>query len=279
MKLMVRAHDLGVKGETEIAKRLTELGLDGVQLVSYKSLDDIKYEAGSITEARAGEIASTISRVGEIALLGAYFNPVHPDKTKIERGMAVFTDYLRLARTFGAPAVGSESGSYMGDPWGYHPDNLTDEALNRVVAVFGELTKRAESFGTNIAIEGAYNHVLSTPERLKTCLDRINSKSVKVIIDLYNYLDISNVDTAYDILDRAITLFGDITLLYHIKDFVIEDGRLRQVGVGKGTLDLGRVLARIYKSNPNAHLVLEGTTGDDLPYAIAHIKNIITTLS
>ena len=34
MKLFIRAHDLGVKGEENIAQRLDELGLAGVQLVA-----------------------------------------------------------------------------------------------------------------------------------------------------------------------------------------------------------------------------------------------------
>ena len=45
MKLMVRAHDLGVKGAENISKRVCELSLDGVQLVVYKSIDGVSYAA------------------------------------------------------------------------------------------------------------------------------------------------------------------------------------------------------------------------------------------
>ena len=269
MKLMVRAHDLGVNGEENIARRLGELGLDGVQLVAYKSIDDVAYEEGSITNKRAEEIADAISKLGRIALLGAYFNPVHPNPEKVERGIAVFTDYLKLASTFGAPAVGSESGSYMGDPWGYHPDNASDEALSRVTEIFADLAARAEEYGTSIALEGAFNHVLSSPRRLKTCVDSIGRA---------NYLDISNHASAFDILDEAIELFSGNILLYHIKDFVVEDGRLCQVGVGRGELDLERLIRRINLDDPEATLVLEGTTGDDLPYAIEKLRSIINSL-
>ena len=43
---MIRAHDLGVKGEGNIVKKLEELDLDGVQLVVYKSIDGVTYTEG-----------------------------------------------------------------------------------------------------------------------------------------------------------------------------------------------------------------------------------------
>jgi sugar phosphate isomerase/epimerase len=95
---------------------------------------------------------------------------------------------------------------------------------------------------------------------------------------LYNYLDISNVDSAYDILDRGLALLNNRILLFHIKDFIIEDGKLKQCGVGKGVLDFNLILSKIYSHNKDAILVLEGTVGDDLPYAVAYLKDIINKI-
>ena len=44
MKLMIRAHDLGVKGENQVVSAVHNNGLDGIQLVVYKCTDDVKYE-------------------------------------------------------------------------------------------------------------------------------------------------------------------------------------------------------------------------------------------
>ena len=99
--------------------------------------------------------------------------------------------------------------------------------------------------------------------------------NVKFIFDLYNYLDISNVDSAYDILERGLNLLGDRILLFHIKDFVIENNKLKQCGVGRGILDYDRILSAIFGHNPNAILVLEGTVLDDLPFAISYLKDKI----
>lgn len=278
MRLMIRAHDLGVSGEERIADRLQSLGLDGVQLVAYKALEGVSYNIGSLTEERARRAGEVIRSVGEIPLIGAYFNPVHPNEQKRAHGEAMFREYIRLASTVGSQVVGSETGSYMGDPWGYHEDNLTDEALDRVVETFSSLAKYAEEQGVFVGIEGAYNHVCTTPDRLNECIGRIGAPNIRVIFDLFNYLYDGNYTEAYDILDRGIELFGDNILLYHIKDFTVTDGHIKQCGACRGVLDFERILGRIYKQNPDAILVLEGTVGDDIPYAAEHLKKIISAL-
>ena len=157
--------------------------------------------------------------------------------------------------------------------------NHSDEALNRVVATFGHLADYAAERGINIGMEGAFGHVCHTPERLLEAIERIGRKNIRIIFDLYNYLDISNVDTAYDILDRGLNLFGDRILLFHIKDFVISDGKLKQCGVGKGILDYSRILKAIYDHNPDAILVLEGTTGEDIEYAVSFLHSKINEIN
>ncbi len=277
---MIRAHDLGVKGEGAVALALRERGLDGVQLVVYKCTEDIKYEQGSISSERASEIGNAIRAYGaEIPLIGAYFNCVHPNEEKIECGVAVFKDYLDVAEAIGCDTVGSETGSYNGDPWIYHPKNHSDEALDRVVSTFTELADYAALRGKYIGMEGAFGHVCHTPDRLYEAVRRIGRDNIRIIFDLYNYLDISNADEAYDILDRGLSLFGKDILLFHIKDFVISEGRLKQCGVGRGVLDLDKILKKIYAHDPDAILVLEGTTGDDIEYAVSHIREKINEIN
>ena len=280
MKIMIRAHDLGVKGENNVAAKISELGLNGVQLVAYKCTDDVKYEEGAITPERASRIGEAIKSVGgEIPLIGAYFNPVHPNEEKIKRGISVFKDYLKVAKDIGSQVVGSETGSYNGDPWIYHPMNHSDEALDRVVSTFSALAEYAEECGVYIGMEGAFGHVCHTPDRLFEATTRIPYKNIRIIFDLYNYLDISNLDSAYDILDRGLSLFGERILLFHVKDFVIGEGKLIQCGVGKGILDYERILKKIYKHDPDAILVLEGTTGEDIGYAVSFLRKIINDIN
>jgi sugar phosphate isomerase/epimerase len=105
---------------------------------------------------------------------------------------------------------------------------------------------------------------------------RIGRSNIRFIFDLYNYLDGSNVNTMYDILAEGLQTFGDRICVFHIKDCIINgDGSLKQVGVGKGIFDFGRIIPEIRKVCPDACLVLEGTTGDDIAPAVSHLKKFI----
>lgn len=280
MKLFIRAHDLGVKGEENIVRRLDELGISGVQLVAYKCLDGIAYAPGAMSKERAEAFSSAFKAAGKsVPLIGAYFNPVHPNEEKIKNGIAVFKDYLGLSHALGCDVVGSETGSFNGDKWTYHPQNRTEEAVQRVISTFSELADYAKDCGSYIGMEGAFGHVCWNVETLDRAVKSIGRSNIKIIFDLYNYLDAekgSNVKEMYDILARGLQTFGDRIVVFHIKDCVIaEDGSLKQVGVGKGIFDYSKIIPEIRKVCPDANLVFEGTTGDDIPGAVAHLRQFI----
>lgn len=277
MKMFIRAHDLGVKGEDNIAKRLNELGLSGVQLVAYKCLDDVAYVPGAITSERAEAFSKTFKNAGlTVPLIGAYFNPVHPNEEKIKNGVAVFKDYLAHCHELGCEVVGSETGSFNGDKWTYHPQNRTEEAVNRVINTFAELADYAKSQNAFIGMEGAFGHVCWNVKTLDRAVKAIGRDNIRIIFDLYNYLDKSNVDEMYDILHEGLETFGGNIQVFHIKDCVIaEDGSLKQVGVGKGIFDYSKIIPEIRKVCPDANLVFEGTTGEDIPDAVAYLKQFI----
>ena len=277
MKMFIRAHDLGVKGEANIAAKLDELGLCGVQLVAYKCLDGIPYAPGGMTQQRADEFHKVFEEHNKsVPLIGAYFNPVHPNVEKIENGVAVFKEYLKFSHSLGCDVVGSETGSFNGDKWTYHPQNRTEEAVQRVISTFSELADFAKDCGSYIGMEGAFGHVCWNVKTLDRAVKSIGRDNIKIIFDLYNYLDKSNVNEMYDILHEGLETFGDRIVVFHIKDCVIaEDGTLKQVGVGKGIFDYSRIIPEIRKICPDANLVFEGTTGEDIPAAVAHIKQFI----
>ena len=280
MKLYVRAHDLGVKDIEPIAEKLCELGLDGIQFVGYKCLADVKQSVGSFTALHAENVAKTLKNVNKtIPLIGAYFNPVHPNLEKREAGVALFKEYLGYAKTLGAYYVGSETGSCLGEPWAYDPDNRTESSYSTVVETFQALADYAKEQGVFIAMEGAFGHVAYNVETLNTIVKRIDRDNIKIIFDLYNYLAPENYERAYEILDEGLATFGDSILLFHIKDCILtEDGKLKQVAVGQGSLDFDKILSKIYTHNPDALLVFEGTVGDDLPDSIKFIKEKISRI-
>ena len=148
MKLCIRAHDLGVKGTEAILSRLEALGLDGVQMVCYKAYDDIAYLPGGITREKARAIGKAFAESGHvIPLVGAYFNPVHSDKGKVNRCFEIYADYLKVCQEMGCNVVGSETGSFNDDKWTYHPQNRTEEALQTVKTDLAQLPELSGGIG------------------------------------------------------------------------------------------------------------------------------------
>lgn len=275
MKICVRAHDLGVKGTENILRRITELGIDGVQMVCYKACPDIPYTPGAITQEKAAAIGRAFRDAGkEIFMVGAYFNPVHSDREKAKRCEQIFADYLVQCSAMGCRYVGSETGSYSDEPWVYHPKNRTEEALRASADSFSRLCDLAANHGAMVAVEGAAGHVCWNPGVLKQ-MREIIGKPTKVIFDLYNYMDEGNQFDYLSILEEGLRLFSDEILMFHMKDCrLIPGGKPQQVPFGTGDLDLEAILRRIYASNPDAILTLEGTTGDAIPHAVKTIQTI-----
>lgn len=276
MKICVRAHDLGIKGNQAIISALDENQIQGVQLVCYKSYEGIIYEKGGITPQRAGDIHRAFQAAGkDIALIGAYFNPVHSNLEKVQRGMDVFTDYLAVSREMGCGVVGSETGSFNDDKWTYHPRNRTDEALNTVINTFAQLCDRATDYQATVAMEGAAGHVCYDIQTLDKAQKAIGRPNQAVIFDLYNYMDESNYGDYMSILRQGLSTFEGRIHCFHMKDCQFVAGqRPKQMPFGQGELDLNAITREIKAYDPNATLVLEGTTAPYIQSAANQIKKL-----
>ncbi len=142
-----------------------------------------------------------------------------------------------------------------------------------MVNTFAELCDYAKDHGAYVGMEGAIGHVCYEVKRLERAVKEIGRENIKIIFDLYNYLDASNIEKRYEILAEGLQTFGNRICVFHLKDCVIEkDGSLTQCGVGKGIFDYSRILSEIKKVCPNANLVFEETVGEDIPKAITYIR-------
>ena len=275
MQSAVRTHDLGVKGLENAIDKLRACGISAVQLVAYKFLDEIKYAPDELDGLNTTAIGTALADAGiSVPLIGAYFNPVHSDKRKVERGISVFKEYLKYSANLGCNIVGSETGSFNDDKWTYNPLNRTEEALQTVIATFKELAAYAQSVGAFVGMEGAAGHVCGNVATLKRAIDAIGADNVKVIFDLYNYLDGENYARYLDILDEGLEVFKGKIHIFHIKDCVFEDGKLRQVAPSKGMFDFEKILSKIKAYDKDATLVLEGTTGEDIVPCSKFIREV-----
>jgi sugar phosphate isomerase/epimerase len=264
----MRAHDLGKMSLSAHHDALTSLGFDAAQLVFKKALtdhidlDDLEW------------IRRDFPHV-DIMMLGAYFNPVHPDSKVVQEGIANFKKHLEIAPKIGAMTVGTETGSLMGNPWGYVPDNHLPQTLDRVIQIMRDLVSTAEHHHTHIAIEGAYNHVMYDPERVSYLLTQSPSPNLLVTVDLFNFLHIGNVDQSLLILDECLARFADKIKIYHLKDFVVTEGQIRQVPPGQGNLDYPAIIERIKHTTPDAYLIFEGVGKNDIIPSFRYIRELV----
>ena len=81
--------------------------------------------------------------------------------------------------------------------------NRTEEALQTVISTFKELAEYAKSVGAFIGIEGRGGARCWNVATLKRAYDGINADNVRIIFDIYNYLDGSNYADYLEILDEG----------------------------------------------------------------------------
>jgi len=264
-----------VKGLENAIEKAHSCGISAVQLVAYKFMDEIKYAAGALNAENSAALGKALKNANiSVPLIGAYFNPVHSDKEKVARCKAVFKEYLKYSANLGCNIVGSETGSFNDDKWTYNPLNRTESALQTVIETFKELAAYARENGAYVGMEGAAGHVCWNVATLKRAVDAINAENVKVIFDIYNYLDASNYQSYLEILEEGLTTFAGKIVVFHIKDCVFEDGKLKQVAPGQGMFDFDKILGRIKAYDKNAVLVLEGTTGENIVPCIEFINKV-----
>lgn len=269
-------HDFGKSDAETLALKAKEIGFDGVQLVLNKAIENETGLPGTLSKTKAQSIADAFHKKQlDIFMLGAYFNPVHSNKDLVATNIAKFKEHLAYANDFEAGYVGSETGSYNDDKWTYHPQNRTEEAFLEVQRIFGDLAVYAKDVGAKIALEGAYGHCMFEPQRLKKLVDSIDNGTVFYTVDIYNYLSIQNYMDYKAIFEECLSLFKGKIVIFHLKDFIVEQDALKQVAIGKGILDYDYLISRIEQTNPNAYLIFEGSKPEDMKDSFQFVKNKI----
>ena len=271
IKLGIRGHDVpGAPFETidEFVSSYKNFDLDYLQLVYKKAFRNFEMDPKFLLEL-SDKLKENDIRV---AMVGAYFNMIHPDEEKRLNGIEYFKQCMETASVFGCDIVGSETGSANGDKWTYNDYNHTKEAHERVAETVKGLKYYGNSFRCRPVIEGAWAHTVYDPDQLADLIDE--TQIFDVTVDVYNYLNIENYRNADAIFDRCLDLFKDKIRIYHVKDFNVVDGKLVQCGIGQGIMNWQYFIPRIMKETPDAVLILEGVTGKDIQPSIEFIRRI-----
>lgn len=275
MKVGIRAHDMGnynLEDFSSLLKKITSLDGQCMQLALGKSFINFKVSKENLNTDLAGFLKNNLTEEKvRLSVLGCYINMGNPDREKRYADIEKFKYHLEFSKNFDNCIVGTETGCLTTD-YTYTPLNDTEEAFNTFLDTLKEIVSHAEKTGTFVGIEGVKKDIICTPERMDLALKAVPSENLKVIFDPTNYLDITNFQNQKEIIEKAFELFSDKIQIIHLKDFLVEDNRLKVVPIGHGNFDIKTLLECIKKYNLDVDILLENSTPETAKECIKFIN-------
>ena len=274
MRIGVRAHDFGRLPAEVLAARIAGAGLTCVQLTLPEAIEGLDGGPGRLNPGMAGYIGETFRRHGlQVAVLSCYINPIHPDPEERRRQVGLFKEHVRFVRDFGCSIVATETGSLNPD-FSFHPQNHGEEAFRTMLASVGEMVEEAERFGVFVGIEGVAAFVASDPRRIRRLLDTIGSSHVQIVFDPVNLLTVDNHTRLDGIIEESFALFGDRIGAVHAKDFVVENGRIRSVQLGKGRMNYPLLVRLLEARKPFINVIMEDTEVETIETGLRYLQGL-----
>lgn len=272
LQLGIRAHDLGQHPIDELIKKMQDYDFSHAHFAMKKSFPESVNTIQKMTPGTANYFQSRFAKAGlKISILGSYVNIVATDLDERKQAIADFKHHIHLARDFGASMVATETGS-VGK--GYTEENFTEEAFQKAVVSVKEMVAEAERFGVIVAIESGINHPVYTAPLAKRLVDEVNSPNLKIILDCANLMSVSNYKNQAEVIKEAFELLDDHLIALHIKDFIVEDDKIKIVPVGHGWMEYEEIMRYAKYQKPHIYTSLEATTEPHLADSIKLIKSI-----
>lgn len=272
LQLGIRAHDLGQVPLEELTEKMHQYGFNHTHFAIRKSFPDSISTIQQMTPGTANYFSSHFNHSGiKISILGSYVNIVAGDIEVRKAAIADFKKHIHLARDFGASMVATETGS-VGK--GYTEENFTEEAFQKALVSVKEMVAEAERFGVIVAIESGINHPVYTAPLAKRLVDEVSSPNLKIILDCANLMSVSNYKSQKEVVEEAFRLLDKEIIALHIKDFIVEDNKIKIVPVGHGWMDYEPIMKYAKYEKPHIYTSLEATTEPYLEKSVALIKEI-----
>jgi L-ribulose-5-phosphate 3-epimerase len=271
IRIGARAHDFGTTTPCKLAARLAGQGLCCAQLALNKAIAGLNLKPGDLNPGLAWEVGQCFRENHvQIAVLGCYINPVHPEDGPRKELLRFFKDHLRYVGDMGGSLVGLETGTpnaaYAPDP--RTGDEQTFQALVRSIA---ELVEEAEAHGVKVAVEAVTHHTISTPTKMKRLLEEVRSPNLVVIHDPVNLISHENYLEQDRMIEEPFQLYGDKIAIIHAKDFSVKNGSYQQLATGFGQLNYRLLCRLIAQHKPGISVLLEDSGPAIVEQCIAHI--------
>lgn len=274
MQIGLRLHDAK---QLPLKERLMEVRKQGFvcgHLALSKVIRDNTTSNSALTPGYAMYLKKMFATAGiDIAVLGCYLNLANPDQEQLEKIKERYLANIRFAVHLGCGVVGTETGS-PNTAYDFEPACHTEEALQIFIMNLKPVVEYAQKMGVIIAIEPVYKHIVCDSKRARQVLDTIKSPNLQIILDPVNLLYEGNYQDRECIIDEAIELLGDDVSVVHLKDFVLEEGKMKSVAAGGGMMNYESILRFIKEKKPYIHTTLENTTPENAVHAREHLEEI-----
>lgn len=274
MQLGIRLHDIKKAPLEERLSIAHEQGFACGHLALSKVISEYPVDDGALTPGYALYLKRLFAKNElDIAVLGCYLNLANPNPENLNKIRKRYLTHIRFASLLDVGVVGTETGA-VNEEYKFEEKNHSEEALNIFIHNVRPVVEYAEKMGVIFAIEPVYKHIVCNPKRARRVLDEINSPNLQIIFDPVNLLDISNYRNRDEIIEEAMELLGDDIAMIHIKDFVVEDGKLVSVAAGTGEMDYTKIMKFIRERKPYVHVTLENTVPENAVAAREYIQNL-----
>jgi fatty-acyl-CoA synthase len=225
---------------TDIYSMAKDLGFNGIEV---RGLGDEIFacNAKPFTE---GQVEVTKEKLRKLALEIPCFSSgcCLNDKSSFTKNVAEITGYINLAEKIGADYI-----RILGDlepmPRGEVDDSVVIETLNALkgIAAKAKVTLLVET-----------NGVYCDTKRLRKLLDEVNSPSVAALWDMHHPYRYANESPS-----ETIANLGDYIRYTHVKDSVMNDGKVQYKLMGRGDLPVKEMLDELIKVGYDGYVSLE----------------------
>lgn len=278
MQIGIRLHDIAPGTLEERVKIAHEQGFTCAHLALTKTVQEHSVENSALTPGYASYLRKKFAEHDvDIAVLGCYLNLAHPDQNEIKKIQERYFAHLRFASILGCSVVGTETGA-PNKEYCYEPACHTEEALLTFITNLRPVVECAEKFGVILAIEPVWNHIVYNSKQALKVLKTIGSPNLRIILDPVNLLSVENSDRYEQVIKEAIEDLGRYTDVLHMKDFVVEDGRIISGAPGTGVMKYDTILDFVKKEKPYIQMTIEDSRPDNAEWSRKFLESCTADL-
>ncbi|MBQ4518788.1 MAG: sugar phosphate isomerase/epimerase [Clostridia bacterium] len=263
MKKGIRGHDVQAQGLKNISLRCKEVGIDFLQLVLEKSIEN--YEYGQFSEEYAISLKEELAGT-KIAVLGSYINPSEPDEILLSTYINKFLEKIQYASILKPLVIGTETGTYI------EGKTHSEEAYQHLLATIKILVAEAEKYNVTIGIEGVHCFVINTPEIMARLMQDIHSDHIKVIFDPCNLITVENYNKQDEMINTIFDLLANKIAVIHAKDFIVENNEIKSAHPGKGLLNYKLIFNKMKEYKLDIPVICEEINEIEAAMAFERLK-------